>query len=734
MKGGIAKLFLMMIFLLPSCSFLQSVDAKPKPKHRVGFMPQSYSLNGEWDFYPGFQDMQDIKDVPWGKIKVPSNWYLSGHDIDSAWYRKIFYVPDEFSGSKIGLQFSGVDYIADVWLNGIYLGRHEGYFQSFYLPVSKVNFYMQNELLVRVLSPLERPENYSLNKKLIKGIFSHHDTRPGNAWSPLGQEKNTGGIWSDVEIRISKGVHLLDIPVKIRKIKSNIWKLSAKVNYEGDMPKGSHLYWQITSNGRDERIWFKKSKISKTGKNISIEIKNPDLWWPVNYGKQNMYQLKIQLINNSDVLDQKKIDIGIRDISIDDKQVWSINDKRILLKGTNYIATQWLSEMSEKNYREDIQLMLDAHVNVVRVHAHIADKVFYELCDEMGMMVWQDYPLQWGYSDDAGTHASALNQLDDMFEQFYNHPSIIQWSLHNEPPWDSPWMKQKYANYNPDQNRLLDKKLYERALEKEEDRPVHMLSSGQEHPWLGWYSGSWLDYTKPAKTAWVSEFGAQALPIRETVEAIFPESMLWPDTEEEWQLWDYHNFQKRETFEIAKIDKGENLDQFIENTQTYQSNLIQLAGESYRRQAYQPVAAIFQFMFVENWPSINWGIVDYLRRPKPGYYALKRAYQPVLPSLEWNAVIYKKGQRPNVGVWAVNDSLVNYHGATYIVSLRYKGDIIDQRKWEIDINSDSRNLFSRYSPPVGLDVGDYTLVATIQDSKRRQLGKTEYKFTVKESD
>ena len=570
-----------------------------------------------------------------------------------------------------------------------------------------------------------------MHKKLVKGIFSHHDTRPGNAWSPRGQEGNTGGIWSNVDLVITKDVRLEASPVEIERIRDNKWKVSSLVQYKGDLPRGSKVSWEMTAiNSDDVRKWADTQRITKAGKEISFSIESPHLWWPAGYGKQNLYQLKIQLTNKGDILDQRTIPLGIRDVSIDKDKIWSINSKRILLKGTNYIGTQWLSEMTEDHYRKDIQLMLDAHVNVVRVHAHITDKIFYDLCDEMGLMVWQDYPLQWGYSDDAGTHETILRQLDDMFEQFYNHPSIIQWSLHNEPPWDSPWMKYKYTDYNPTQNKDLDLKLYRKALSLEKHRPVHMLSAGQEHPWLGWYSGNWLDYTKPAKTPWISEFGAQAMPNRDTVETIFPKGKRWPDTDQEWELWDYHNFQKRENFEIAKIEKGNNLDELIRNSQEYQSKLIQLAGESYRRQAYAPIGALFQFMFVENWPSINWGVVDYLRKPKPGYYAMKTAYQPVLPSLEWKSVTYKEGARPAIGVWAVNDSWENYRRATYSVSLHREGKLIDRRKWQIDITADSRKLFSQYRPPSGLQRGKYILVAEIINSERKLLGKTEYNFTV----
>jgi len=94
----------------------------------------------------------------------------------------------------------------------------------------------------------------------------------------------------------------------------------------------------------------------------------------------------------------------------------------------------------------------------------------------------------------------------------------------------------------------------------------------------------------------------------------------------------------------------------IDNTQAYQAELVAMAAESYRRQRYQPVTALFHFMFVETWPSINWGVVDYLRKPKAGYYALQQAYQPILPSIEPVTAVWRQGSEATVRLWAINDT------------------------------------------------------------------------------
>ena len=147
-------------------------------------------LAGIWKFKQG--DLQaanfysaEISDHLWKNIKVPANWYLEGFDINGvAWYRKHFKISDQFAEKRITLKFGGVDYTADVWLNGQYIGFHEGYFQPFSFDVTEaIHFDKENLLAVKVNSPLEHhAEDWSLHKRQVKGIFGHHDTRPGGAW------------------------------------------------------------------------------------------------------------------------------------------------------------------------------------------------------------------------------------------------------------------------------------------------------------------------------------------------------------------------------------------------------------------------------------------------------------------------------------------------------------------------------------------------------------------------
>ena len=737
-------LLLLSLTTLVSCTLnaQQTINFTVQKQGARQYIP----LSGLWKFKEGGLQAanlyeQKVDDSQWSTINVPANWYLEGRDISGiAWYKKHFTVPVIFNTKRFSLNFGGVDYTADVWLNGHYIGFHEGYFQPFDFDVTEAILLGQdNVLTVKVNSPLEKTgKDWSLHKRLIKGIFSHHDTRPGGAWSNRGQEKNTGGIWSTVDLEIHDIARISDVKVSPQlDIKQN--QATALVEMSVDLKQESSLSSHVRltlkpHNFHSPDIIIKQEKVAlSSGTNkisISIDVNNPKLWWPWDQGDANLYRLEISLLSADKAIDTTETTFGFRDIHYDtDKKIWVINGKRTFLRGTNYIATQWLSEMTPQRFGRDVSLMKDANINAVRVHAHITADEFYRQCDEAGMLVWQDFPLQWGYTDDPSFHTEAQKQAKEMVDVLYNHPSIFAWSLINEPVWDAPWMKYKYSNYNDQQNKQLTETLYKTIHSYDKTRYVHAFSSTTEHPWLGWYSGSWLDYNKPTSIPIVAEFGAQALPNLPALRKIFSEEELWPTNQKHWDKWSYHNFQQRETFEVAKVPMGSTPAEFVENTQSYQAKLVKLAAESYRRQRYTPVNSIFQFMFVEDWPSMNWGVVDYWRTPKQGYYSLKQAYQPVLPSIAWEKENFKVNEPVEFTLWIINDLHKKYPNSQLSYSLRKNNKLLKTKTLTVDIAEDSsqqvKTITWRH-----LAIGKYELIVSIEDNNHKILGVNQHLFEI----
>ncbi len=703
------------------------------------------SLSGEWRYHPGELMPENlsnpaITDTTWPTMKVPNNWYLNGLDhAGVVWFRKTIdlHISKE---ARATLHFQGVDYACDVWVNGIWAGHHTGYFAPFAFDVTPLLHGGKNLIAVRVNSPNEEYNKvWSLRKRLIKGVLNHHDTRPGGAWSVRGQEKNSGGIWAPVTLRISEHLAItgLSITPSLGEKGNGKAVASVKISTPPLSDRPVRLEWTLTPHNFTDPQAILKGAVALSPKggpreaSFSLTVKSPRPWWPWELGTPNLYRLTVVARQGETVLDHRSEVFGFRRITRDPvTQIWRINGTRIFLRGTNYIASQWLSQMDEERLRFDLGLMKKAHINAIRVHAHVEPDAFYRLCDEMGLLVWQDFPLQWGYADDAAFTREAVAQAREMVIFLYNHPSIFTWCGHNEPPWDAQWMKWKYPDYAPHQNRTLDQRLMEALQGEDPTRPVQKHSSTDEHPWLGWYSGNWRDYAKPTTIPLISEFGAQALPQRSTLSRFLPTEALWPETEEAWALWGYHNFQRHEMFDIAGVSKGENLDAFIQNTQTYQAQLIQLAVESYRRQRFAPVTGIFQFMFVEGWPSINWGIVDYLRTPKKGYEALKQAYQPLLPSIEMEKEIWEAGEIVSARLWVINDRHQEIPGARLRYLLRDETTHFAKMHEPITIAPDSAVPVTTISR-AGLPGGAYVIEALIEGVDGEILAHNSLTFRVK---
>ena len=754
----ISYLITILLLIGGAIAFFQSPTIAQSPPLAIfssDISPTTIPLSEKWQFLPETRPQSDLalelkpsKKLPnfpnnqWQDIKVPANWWLEGHDLSGVvWYQHRFKVNPALKNKVVKLIFAGVDYTADVWLNGEYLGFHEGYFQPFsFLVNEQLNLTGENILTVRVNSPLEpQVQDWSLHKRLIKGVLSHHDARPGGAWSDRAQEQNTGGIWNAVFLQVSNKIainRVLVTPEIDFKTQQAVAQVDLDVTYPGKTTAAVAVQLQLVpdnfADAPDQAIIEQRNL--KPGVNhlhFAIAKQHPRLWWTWEHGFPHVYKLQINLTQSRQLLDQTEAKFGFRTIEYDqDAKIWKLNGRRIFIRGTNYIGSQWLSEMTPEKYSFDLGLIKQANINAVRVHAHITAPAFYELCDRAGLLVWQDFPLQWGYREDREFVEQAIAQGQDMINLLYNHPSIMAWSLHNEPPWDAQWMQYLYQNYNPEQNKQLDRELFASLQDLDPTRYLHPASTVNEHPWWGWYSNTWRKYGEVRKEPLITEFGAQALPNLSSLRRIFKETELYPDTEAEWKNWGYHNFQKKETFEIAKVPMGKNTQEFIDNTQHYQAKLTKFAAEAYRRQRYQPVSAIFQFMFVENWASINWAIVDYWRNPKPGYEALKTAYQLVLPMINGERDTWELGEKVQLNLTIVNDLWQAFPEGKVSYTMQHKWHHLTTKEILVNIEPDSLiNLTTiEYQP---WQIGKYEIVTTIRDRDNNLLGQNVFEFNIK---
>jgi len=679
------------------------------------------SLNGLWEYR--LEDEEKYRN-----IQVPSNWYLQGlNHSGKVYYQKKFKISTQ-KDKDYYLVFKGVDYFCEVKLNGRIIGEHEGYFQEFSFPITDILKDGENLLEVEVDSPCESVDIWPNQKHLIKGIFNHHDTRPGS-WDPeYGQDRNTGGIWSDVLIKETGKIHIdKNIKVSPLLLKDDRARLDIDISLSNiDSPQEIEIKLEISGIGFNENFEIKKKIFLSSGKNhihLVKTINKPKLWTTWDRGKPYLYNLKCILLNSKrNILDESSVRFGIREIKIEDKWNWYLNGEQFFPRGTNFIPTQWLSDYDSKMIVEDIRLLKKANVNAVRVHAHINRQEFYDVCDKAGILVWQDFPLQWSYEETDEFAQNAIGQIEDMIDQFYNHPSICVWCCHNEPSTN---------------RHTLDPLLYLAAKAKDSTRYIDIASDFAYHPYPGWYHSHYFEFYSLPGAPFINEFGAQALPNVETMREMMKEDELWPP---QWSVWAYHDFQYDPTFNVAKIEMGNSIEDFIKNSQEYQSKLLKYAIENYRKNKYSEVTGIFQFMFVDNWNAITWSVVDYFRRPKNGYAVLKTVYQPVLIGMDLDREkvgldMLRATGFP--GIWVVNDTLNLYENLRAKIILLRGREILTEK--EIGIGDVPANDVKRISYPSMLgefmklnitERGTYAIEMELRDIKDNVISKNSYKIEV----
>ena len=646
--------------------------------------PHRTSLNGTWDYRPvalttlkaDGSIAEDKSNLPAsGKMPVPSNWHLAGLDNFNGRVRfdRDFDFAEKLSpADRAFLIFRGVDYFAEVELNGVLIGRHEGYFQAFEFDATAQLKHGRNHLAVTVDAPLEEPGAvWPDHKRMIKGVFSHWDCKPGNTFKAGGQDGTTAGIWNDVELEIRPTAWLGNVKIQpvlherqLATGKSEESGFDANVFITAEVRAALPGKYVLTAEAGGAKA---TTTVELTGAEATavlvLSMEKPRLWWTWDLGEPYLYTCKLTLASESKVVFTRDIDFGVRSIKLDEKTgEWRLNGKRFFIRGTNIVPELWLTRYTPEKIAQDIKLLRDAYVNGVRICVHMNREELYDALDRAGIVAWQDFPLQWDYTHTPEFMAEAARQLRDMIRQFYNHPSIITWVCQNES-----------TAYNVN---VLDPFLARVGAQEDSSRPVRPTSVFAEHHYEGWYAGDYHNYVATPGGPIISEIGAQALPSLEETRQMFGDA--WPP---DWQKMAYHDFQYEQTFHIARVEMGSNWAEFVANSQKYQADLIKFAIEQYRRVKYNKVGSFFHFLFDDCWPSVTWSVVSYDRKPKPGYFALQRAYQPVLVGADLSKTVWSKGKNipkdaavfGGASVWVVNDEHRTIEGVTCEARLRGQG-------------------------------------------------------------
>jgi len=581
-----------------------------------------------------FRDNFDFSS--WDKILVPSHWQREGYNFNgTAWYAKNFEYTTAEGVAK--LCFSGVDYFCDVWLNGYYLGSHEGFFAPFSYDVTDKLQDGENIILIKVGAPNEFTHYLykGFDKKYIKGALEH--------WDANDRSLNPGGIWNSVYIEEYPDIYVAGIKVESYfpdGYKSALISVTVEIDNNFHKPIQAELEIMFSPDNFDggSFVFAEKPIITPGNNNLKFmyKLEDPKLWWTWDTGEPNLYAVLAE-ITAVGFTHKYSVITGLREIRREKGWETYLNGRRIFYKGGNYLSDQLLSNMDAKKYETDIVLAKQANFNMLRPFCVVEKREFYELCDHMGIMVYQDFPMQWSMSNSSELVRLALPQAAQMINMLSNHPSVVIWCFGSEPGKRN--FEKLGAALTAEAERLDKTRIVQQANSWEKQWDFKWAIEKYDwrvdnHFYPGWYHKEWSDITdinkmNPEFFDFVTEFGAQALPCRESMDAIFGGAMWPPD----WVEYEKRCFQKDE--QLHWIGEPQDIDSFIEKSQAHQAFVLKYIVEFLRMRKFTYCNGALMFLYNDCRPVITWSVIDYYRRPKAGYYALKDAFAQILVMMEY---------------------------------------------------------------------------------------------------
>ncbi len=679
-------------------------------------------LGGEWEL--AFTEKGDgPPQSGWRTVRVPGSvhtqWldaakiytrdaeWISGKEW---WYRRSFTLPEKFRGKRLRLQFDATDYYAGTYLNGHSIGRHEGYIDPYeYDVTSQARVGESNQLLVRVWTPVTyywRHRPYT-----IKGAYGAVDQKPDDI-TPL-------GITRAVRIVAGGAASIDDVAVDTRLTKTGA---NVEVQLQSDLSEASEGYtWELTLSPRNFpslRRYQLHAPAAGPSAKLTLPVPDARLWWTWDHGLPNLYTLDVRLLDAAgSAVDGRSLAVGIREI---EKIGWNfyLNGKRMFVRGTNYYDGLYMSEIARAGYERDMKLMLGMNVNMIRLHCHFSNAEFYDVADERGVLIWQDFLEAW-YPHDRGFAQRAAALYDNHIRYVRNHPSVAIWVTSDE---------EDFENY-----RELTKHLAPRpSLLDPQRRPVHRSTGrfGDSHVYHGWYDGNIWEYTHMTER-FVSELGATSLPNYSTLVKFMDGKWPIKDFADEWT---WRKLQIPEAMRAWGEPGTMTMEQYVPRTQAFVARLFQIALERMRQRKSEGAGGILHFHAIDIWPSVTMAAIGFDREPTKVYDTVRRSFAPVAALFQYDRDAWKLGEEFRCGLWAVNDQWDTVPDAKLEWAIHDgTGAALQRGSFPASMAPDSSHLVGnvKWTPRAP---GAYTLRAAIVSKGSKTISENVFEFTIEASE
>jgi len=616
-------------------------------------------------------------------------------------YRTSFKVTAQtLERENVELVFDGLDTYARVYLNEQLVLNADNMFRTWRVDAKPALKVGDNTLRIVFRSPINEilglmaKAKYELPAPNDQGEKTSPYTRKapyhyGWDWGP---RFVTSGIWRPVSLEAWDHARVSDLQIVIKKISPQIAELTANVEVEASTAGAATI---VLENVTDKVLAGKQQINLNQGTNrvsFDFTVRRPSLWWPNGLGAQPLYSFRVRSVVNGRVTDEKSTRTGLRTLELRQQRdeagqsfMFVINGIPVFAKGGNWIpADSFPSRITKEKYRFLIKSVRDSNMNMLRVWGggiYEADE-FYELCDEMGIMVWQDfmfacsmYPATPEFLD--SVRAEAIDNV----KRLRTHPSIVLWAGNNEI--ETAWMNWGWRQSLP--ASLWDdyKKIFLGVLPEVcaafdpsraywpssphgglDDDP-NSLRSGDVHFWRVWHAAEpFTDYEKQTPR-FMSEYGFQSFPNIETVKAY----TLPSDRDIESPIMLAHQRHPRgnqlvREYMLRDYPTPKDFESFLYVSQVLQAEGIRIGAEHLRRIMPHNMGSLY-WQIDDCWPVASWSSIDYFGRWKALQYYARRFYNGLLisPSVQKEYLkLYVVSDRTKAIPAQIRVTLMNFDG------------------------------------------------------------------------
>ena len=586
------------------------------------------------------------------------------------WYRDEFTAPAAGPGGRVWLDFDGINWKAEVYLNGSKLGRIEGAFTRARFDVTgKLAAGRKNALAVRIIknaTPGSAKEKLfqavGLNGGALGADNPTYHAAIGWDWIPTIRGRDTG-IWNNIHFTVTKSVTLENplVSTSITDAAHATVKIAVTLRNHSAAPVSGTLHGTFGGQAFEERVSLGASAAATVERTIAVD--HPKLWWPAGYGDPNLYNVELKFEDSDSV----RFQAGIRQFTYSEEggalKMW-INGRRFIPKGGNWGFSESMLRYRGREYEAAMRYHRDMHFNMVRNWVgQIGEDAFYEAADRNGIVIMQDFWLAnpWD-GPDPDDNAMFMRNVRDTILRVRNHPSIGLYCGRNEGYPLKP----------------LDDSI--RAALNEMHPGIQYIPSSADDTVTGHgpYRAMSARYyfTDRAGTKFHSEIGMPNIVTFDSLRAMMPESGMWPQGE----MWGMHDFcltgaqgagAYREMIE-SSYGPAADAAEWVELAQfeNYDGYRAMFESQSKNRMG------LLLWMSHPAWPSMVWQTYDYYLEPTAGYFGSKKGAEPL--HIQWNPA---------------NDTVevVNY-SAGKVTNLTARAEILNMdgsRKWLQAVTLDS---------------------------------------------